>query len=121
RFVVNADAASGAARLWSASGQSFEKLTGSVGWRWFPQRVGDDYATTQQLRSGKIFGQSPFDELFILGLERDNNLPMRAHIGTRDGRKGSAPLGTEYFLQNWELDKNLYSNGLVAVKLGPFV
>ena len=83
-----------------------KSLTGSVSWRWFPQVRGDDYETTQQLRAGKIFGQAPFDELFILGLERDNDLPMRAHIGTRDGRKGSAPLGREYFLHNWELDKN---------------
>ena len=31
----------------------------------------------------------------MLGLERDNDLPMRAHIGTRDGRKGSAPGGAQ--------------------------
>jgi hypothetical protein len=57
----------------------------------------------------------------MLGLERDNNLPMRAHIGTRDGRKGSAPLGRDYFLSSWEADKNLYSNGLMTVKLGPLL
>ena len=42
-------------------------------------------------------GKFPFDELFMLGLERDNDLEMRGHIGTRDGRKGSAPLGRELF------------------------
>ena len=57
----------------------------------------------------------------MLGLERDNNLPLRGHIGTRDGRKGSAPLGRNYFLQNWEMDKSIYSNGLMAVMLGPFI
>jgi tetratricopeptide (TPR) repeat protein len=121
RFQLNAGATGGVARLWSPNPENFEKLTGSIGWQWFPQARGDDYATAQTVRAGKTFGQAPFDELFILGLERDNDLLMRAHIGTRDGRKGSAPLGSEYFQQNWELDKNLYSNGLVAVKLGPFV
>ncbi len=74
----------------------------------------------QQIRSGGVFGQIPFDELFMLGLERDNELSMRAHIGTRDGRKGSAPLGRDYFLSNWEEDKNVWGNGIMAVKLGPF-
>ena len=120
RFTVSAQAASDAARLWSHPQQSFEKLTGSLGWHWFPQLKGDDYETSQQLRAGKTFGQVPFDELFILGLERDNDLPLRAHIGTRDGRKGSAPLGRDYFLENWELNKNIYGNGIVKLQLGPF-
>ncbi len=120
RFTVNAAAASEAARLWSQSPQPFEKLTGSLGWHWFPQAQGDDYETSQQLRAGRTFGQVPFDELFILGLERDNDLSLRAHIGTRDGRKGSAPLGRDYLLENWEIDKNIYGNGLIKVQLGPF-
>jgi tetratricopeptide (TPR) repeat protein len=120
RFTLSAGAQSDAARLWSQGPQSFEKLTGSLAWHWFPQAQGDDYETSQQLRAGKTFGQTSFDELFILGLERDNDLPLRAHIGTRDGRKGSAPLGRNYLLENWELSKNLYSNGILKVQLGPF-
>jgi tetratricopeptide (TPR) repeat protein len=119
RFTVAGGAESEAARLWSQPSQSFEKLTGSLGWHWFPQIKGDDFETSQQLRAGKTFGQPPFDELFILGLERDSDLPMRAHIGTRDGRKGSAPLGRNYLLENWELNKNLYGNGIVKLQLGP--
>jgi tetratricopeptide (TPR) repeat protein len=120
RFTVIAEAASNAARLWSQSPLSFEKLTGSLGWHWFPQVKGDDYETSQQLRAGTTFGQVPFDELFILGLERDNDLPLRAHIGTRDGRKGSAPLGRDYLLENWELNKIVYGNGIVKLQMGPF-
>jgi hypothetical protein len=81
---------------------------------------GDDYAIAQQFRAGKIFGRVPFDELYMLGLERDNDVWMRAHIGTRGGRKGSAPLGRNYFLSNWEMDKNVY-NGLLGIKLSPFL
>lgn len=46
---------------------------------------------------------------------------MRGHIGTRDGYKGSAPLGRDYYLSNWETDKNVYGNGLVRLQLGPFL
>jgi len=74
-----------------------------------------------QIRSAGTSGQVPFDEFYMLGLERDNDLWMRAHIGTRDGRKGSAPLGRRYFLLNSEIDKNLYSSGLMTVKLSPFL
>ncbi len=119
RFSVTASGASDAGRLWSQPRESFEKLTGSLGWHWFPQAQGDDYETSQLFRAGKTFGQVPWDELFILGLERDNDLPMHAHIGTRDGRKGSAPLGHNYFLQNWEMDKNIWGNGIVGLQLGP--
>jgi tetratricopeptide (TPR) repeat protein len=118
RLIVSATAASDAGRLWSQPPETFEKLTGSLGWHWFPQAKGDDYETVQQLRAGHTFGQVPFDELFILGLERDNDLPLRAHIGTRDGRKGSAPLGRDYLLENWETNK-IYGNGILKIQLGP--
>jgi tetratricopeptide (TPR) repeat protein len=121
RFVLSAGGGGQAGRLWSQPGESFEKLQGSLEAHWFPLVAGDDFETRESLRAGKTFGETPFDELFMLGLERDNDLPMRAHIGTRDGRKGSAPLGRNYFLSNWETDKNIYSNGLLTLKIGPFL
>jgi tetratricopeptide (TPR) repeat protein len=121
RFESSVSVSSEAATIWAAPVHSFERLQSSLVARWLPRMTGDDYAMQQQIRAGKIFGQAPFDELFMLGLERDNDLWMRAHIGTRDGRKGSAPLGRRYFLSNWEIDKNLYENGLFSVKLSPFL
>jgi tetratricopeptide (TPR) repeat protein len=121
RFFLSSGADGQAGRLWSQPGESFEKLQGLLEAHWFPQSKGDDFETRVSLRAGKTFGQVPFDELFMLGLERDNDLPMRAHIGTRDGRKGSAPLGRNYFLSSWETDKNIYSNGLLTLKVGPFL
>ena len=121
RFTVEGGVSSQVARLWSQPEESFEKLESSLEAHWFPQSQGDDYETRQQFRAGKTLGSVPFDELFMLGLERDNNLPLRAHIGTRDGRKGSAPLGRDYFLSNWEADKNVYGNGFLTLKLGPFL
>lgn len=123
RFNITSSAGSEAGRLWSDQPLSFDKLQGSLQVHWLPKLRGDDYETYWRARGGKTFGQVPFDELFILGLEHDNDpaLWMRAHIGTRNGRKGSAPLGRDYFLSSWESDKNLYSNGLLTLKLAPFI
>jgi tetratricopeptide (TPR) repeat protein len=121
RFTTRAEISSEAGRIWSSPGHTFEKLRGSIQAHWFPRSQVDDYETRCTLRSGSTFGQVPFDELFMLGLERDNDLWMRGHVGTRDGRKGSAPLGRDYFLSNWEIDKKLYSNGIFGLKVGPFV
>ena len=107
--------------MWSQPGQSFEKLQGLLEAHWLPRSRGDDYEIQWRIRGGKTFGQIPFDELFMLGLERDNDLLLRAHIGTRHGQKGSAPLGGDYFLSNWEGDKHVYSNGFLTVKVGPLL
>lgn len=121
RVRVTGKLASQAGRVWSAPAESSEKLQGALELHWLPRGRGDDYQTWWNAGAGHTFGDLPFDELFMLGLGADNDLMMRAHIGTRGGRKGSAPLGRNYFLSNWETDKNLYSNGIMSVKLGPFV
>jgi hypothetical protein len=121
RLIVSTGASTELGRTWSQPSQTFAKIQGSLETCWLPQPSGDDYEMQGKIRIGKTFGESPFDELFVLGVERDNDLWLRAHSGTRDGRKGSAPLGGSYFLSNWELDKNVYSNGLITLKLGPFL
>lgn len=121
RFVLNSSVSSQLGRIWSQPAHAFAKVQGSLEATWFPQFTGDDYEVQSKLRSGGTAGQTPFDELYMLGMERDNDLWMRAHIGTRAGRKGSAPLGHNYFLANSEIDKNVYSNGLVNLKISPFL
>lgn len=121
RFKVEGGGSTQAGRLWSSPPRAFFKLQAYGRWHWFPLPAGDDYEVQHLVRVGKTFGTVPFDELFMLGLENDNDLWMRAHLGTRNGRKGSAPLGDTYFLSNWEADKNVFQNGLLNVKLGPFV
>jgi len=121
RLVISSSGSSQAGRLWSQPGQSFEKLQATLGMHWFPREQSEDYETQWRVHAGKTFGQIPFDELFMLGVDRDNDLPLRAHSGTRHGEKGSAPLGRNYFLSNWENDKHIYSNGILTVKLGPFL
>lgn len=121
RFVISSGASTQLGRTWSNPAQTFGKLQLSLETHWFPNASGDDYETHGKLRVGRTFGEIPFDELFVLGVERDNDLWLRAHVGTRDGRKGNAPMGRNYFLSNWEFDKNIYNNSFISLKLGPFV
>lgn len=121
RFAVNIGTSTELGRIWSQSSNAFAKLQGSLHAHWFPRAGADDYEIQGKVHAGKTFGEIPFDELFVLGVERDNNLWLRAHIGTRDGRKGSAPLGRNYFLSNLEIDKTVYKSALMSLKVGPFV
>ncbi len=77
------------------------------------RRKGDDYEMLERVDAGKTWGSVPFDELFTLGIDADNDCGCAGTLRPADGRKGSAPLGRNYFLSNWEEDKNIYSNGLL--------
>ena len=119
RFTLDSSVKATAGREFALG--PFATLQGSLSARWFPRAKGDDYGMRWQIRAGATAGKTSLDDLFQLGVERDNQLWLRGHPGTIDGRKGAAPLGRRYFLANWELDKNVYDNGLVSVKLGPFL
>jgi hypothetical protein len=121
RFTVEGSAEARVGREFANHLGPFGTVRGSLGAQWFPQAKGDDYEMQARVRLGESFGDVPFDELFQLGIERDNDLWLRGHAGTSNGRKGAAPLGRRYFLVNWEVDKNVYGNGFLTVKLGPFV
>ena len=121
RFELTIGASSEAARLWASHAHLFEKLQGSALAHWFPQAQDNCYELQQQLRAGRTFGAAPFDELFMLGVERDNDLWLRGHIGTRDRQKGSSPLGYNYFLSNSDFYRRLYTDGLLTIHAGPLL
>ena len=121
RFTLNSSTEARIGRTFAENLGAFATLRGSLGAHWLPRARGDDYEMRARVRAGATLGREPFDELFQLGVERDNDLWLRGHAGTSDGRKGAAPLGRRYFLANWEMDKNVYSNGFFTVKFGPFL
>ena len=121
RFTLDSSAEVRAGREFATGLGPFVTTRGSLNAHWFPRAKGDDYEMQARLRAGATADKVSLDELFQLGVERDNDLWLRGHAGTTDGRKGAAPLGRRYFLANWEMDKNIYGNGLFAVKLGPFL
>ncbi|MGH9327715.1 MAG: hypothetical protein ACRD2B_13680 [Terriglobia bacterium] len=121
RLTLQSGASAQVGKLAARNSNPFLQAETSFLARWFPQAQGDDYAMTFEAKAGKTWGTPPFDDLFILGIERDNNLWLRAHVGTFDGRKGSAPLGRNYVLFNWDDFKSIYRNGLVNLGAGPFL
>ncbi len=121
RFTLDSSAEARAGREFADGLGPFATLRGSLRAHWFPRSQGDDYEMQGQIRAGGTAGKATLDELFQLGIERDNDLWLRGHAGTFDGRKGAAPFGRRFFLANWEMDKNIYENGFFAVKLGPFL
>jgi len=121
RFTLDTTAELRAGREFANGLGPFGSLRGSLLAHWLPQAQGDDYEMQTRIRAGGTAGKVTIDELFQLGIERDNDLWLRGHAGTTDGRKGAAPLGRRYFLVNWEMDKNIYRNGFFTLKLGPFL
>lgn len=121
RFTLDASAEGRIGRTFADNLGAFGTTRGSLDSHWLPRATGDDYQMRTRVRAGATLGSVPFDELFQLGVERDNDLWLRGHAGTTGRRKGVAPLGRRYFLANWEMDKNVYSNGLLSVKVGPFL
>ena len=121
RLVVTSSAFGEFGKLFATGFGPYSRVGAALETRWFPEPRGDRYQLSTSVRAGTASGAVPFDELFMLGLERDNDLPLRAHIGTQDGRKGSASLGRTYFLWNLELDRKIYDAGFFKIKLGPFL
>jgi len=121
RFTLDSSAEGRIGRTFADNLGAFGTTRGSLDAHWLPRATGDNYELQTRIRAGATLGSVPFDELFQLGVERDNDLWLRGQAGTNGGRKGAAPLGRRYFLANWEVDKNVYGNGLFTVKLGPFL
>jgi tetratricopeptide (TPR) repeat protein len=125
RFKVLSTGRSELARMWPtgevAAPHLFGKLQAGAIANWFPQAEGDLYEAQQRLRVGHIFQNAPIDELYLLGMERDTDLWLRGHVGTRNGRKGSSPLADNYFLANSDFYRRIYSNGLITIKAGPLL
>lgn len=121
RFTLDSSLRAEAGREFASALGPFATIRGSLGAHWLPRAKGDDYEMRARIRAGATAGKASLDELFQLGVERDNDLWLRGHAGTIDSRKGAAPLGRRYFLVNWEMDKNVYQNAFFALKLGPFL
>ncbi len=121
RFTLDTSDSAEFGNFYSSPLGRYARIDGSLAANWLPQASGDDYQTQTMLRAGRTFGQVPFDDLYMLGFDRDNDLWMRGHNGLVDGKKGNAPLGRNYVLSNSEIDKIVYHDAFVTLKLGPFL
>lgn len=120
RLTVDTSASAAVGRFFAVPLGAYEEAGGSMGLDWLPKEQGDDWEMLSRVRAGGTFGTVPFDDLFTLGVERDDNdLWLRGISATRDGRKGNSPMGRDYVLWNSEMDKVLYNGALFQVRAGP--
>jgi tetratricopeptide (TPR) repeat protein len=121
RFTLDASAAGELGAFFANPLGKYGRIEGSLTANWFPKARGEDYKMKADLKGGRTFGIVPFDELFMLGFDRDNDLWLRGHPALRNGQKGNAPLGRNFLLVNWEMDKIAYNGPFFIVKVGPFL
>jgi Tetratricopeptide repeat len=121
RFTVDSSASAEIGTFFRGSLGDYERLRGGLSLTWFPRARSEDFEFQSTLRAGGTFGRVPFDQLFMLGFDRDNDLWLRGHPDLRDSRKGEAPLGRDYFLFNSEWDKIVYHSAFIALKAGPLL
>jgi predicted double-glycine peptidase len=76
---------------------------------------------TSDIKLGSTIGQSPFDEHFMIGLERDSDLWLRAHTATIDGRKNASNVSRSFFITNSDYQKPVLNSGWFRLSAGPFV
>jgi hypothetical protein len=108
-------------KVLSGSHNAYGRLEAGLAWSWRPPSDRNPYRVFGRLRAGKGLGRLPLDELFRLGVDRDNDLYLRGHRGTKDGRKGSGPLGQDFLLANVEMDRLVYRHAFWSVSAGPFL
>ena len=102
-----------AGRLFGTSPLRFAKFINGTSLRW--------KSFSSQVRVGGDIGQIPFDERFTIGLERDSNLWMRAHLATVDGRKNASNTSRSFVLTNSDFQKALLNTGWFRLSAGPFL
>ena len=121
RFTVDGSAEIRAGRNYAQGLGAFSSFKGEIETRWLPKARGHDFEFISTIRGAETVGDVPIDELYQLGMDRDNDLWLRAHSGTIGGRKGAAPLGRRYLLLNSEIYKTAYDGAFLRVQLGPFL
>lgn len=121
RFTLDSNASVETGTFFEPPLSKYGRIEGGLAANWFPEAHGEDYEMQVSLRGARTFGMVPFDELFMLGFERDNDLLLHGHPGLRNGEKGNAPLGRNFILANWETDKIVYRGAFFMVKMGPLL
>ena len=122
RIRVNGWGSFDAGRLFSATPSRIVRTRAGLMGEWKPGASGSTWHIAEQTQGGRMFGDAPLDELFSLGMERDNDyaLWLRGIAGTRDGRKGNAPLGREYGISQTDAGRRIWQAPLIRVEAGPF-
>jgi tetratricopeptide (TPR) repeat protein len=95
---------------------------GGIQGTWSPQARGDTYRLSEEIQTGREFGNVPLDSLFSLGMERDTDpdLWLRGVVATTNGRKGAAPLGREYWISQTDFIRKILQIPFLRLDAGTF-
>lgn len=121
RFALTTFGTARWGRILAAGGSRYASAGGGLEFNWFPQSRGSAVEIAGRFSAARSSGGLPFDRLYSLGRERDNDLALRGHGGTRDGRKGAGPLGPDYVLLNLEVNREIYRRSRWKLVLAPLV
>jgi predicted double-glycine peptidase len=113
QFNVDTSVSIEAGKLFGPDSIRFAKLVNATSLRW--------KSLTSLVRVGRDIGQVPFDERFIIGLDRDSDLWLRAHSATVDGRKNASNTSRSFALTNSDFQKVFANPGWFRLSAGPFV
>jgi hypothetical protein len=111
RFAVDSSASMETGRTFEANSARFTRIESAVRARFAPARD-DRYQIDAVLQAGKALGSPPFDELFAVGMDRDQRLWLRGHHPMRK---------RSYVVSNWDLQRKFYQGTLLGVSVGPFL
>ncbi|RPJ87002.1 MAG: hypothetical protein EHM18_03325 [Acidobacteria bacterium] len=120
RIKVSGEARWELGRFWDSTAALFTLGEVAIDGSWKPQKE-ERLVISARAQTGRSAGSIPFDRLFRLGMDRDSDLLLRGHKGTRDGLKGNGPMGSGYLLSNVDVQTRLYRNGLLSFSAGPFL
>lgn len=121
RRITTTVSAQGSFERYLSAGTNIYRGDGALTLTWLPAASGNDGRTRLRVAGGSLRGQPALPELFNIGLERDGGIPLRAHIGTSNGHKGSALYGDRYLASSLEVEKVLVRLGLITVSVVPFL
>ena len=117
RITVTTETRIGLGSVSEGEGTLYGRAETAAQLRW---SSGRNWNFQTRFSAGALPGDAPFDELYILGVERDNELVFRGIRNDRDGRKGSAPVGDRYWLSSTDLTRRVANFSLAAIHAGPF-
>ena len=106
-------------RVLETAAGTFGGVGAGLEFNWLPTSEEGKLRVTARWQAAKSRGSLPLDELYSLGLERDNGLFLRGHAGLDHGRKGAGPLGPDFVLGNFEIDRAVFQGSFMELRLGP--
>jgi hypothetical protein len=106
-------------RLFTGTPRRYAVIEAGLDASWISSHE-ETYSAQARIRTARTFGALPFDQYFMLGMERDNDFWFRGAAGARGGRKGAAPLGTGFDLLQLDAKRTLFRLPLLRLSAGPF-